>query len=128
MSGHHCSVLFLIELYTQLIEPQDSLRSLCNKLCYKLRLCCEMSAAESVKEVYCRRIIGLVSSLDSALCHHSVCVAYTELCDDHCLYSGLVSLDSCGCTCSAAAYDEHICLIVRLCEVYISCGNAALAL
>ena len=95
VSCHHCAVLFLVELNAKLVEPLDSFGRLCYKLCYQLRLCSKMSAAESIKEVYRRRVIGLVSSLYSSLSHHCICITDTELCDNHCLYSGLISFNCC---------------------------------
>ncbi len=128
MGREHGSVGSLVKFNSEIVEPLNSLGSLGNESVKKLGLCREMSAAESVKEVDSRRIVRLISSLNTALSHHCISVTDTKLCNDHCLYARFVSLDSCGSTCAAAADDKHICLIIRSRKVYISSRYPALAL
>ena len=128
VSCYHSAVGFLVELNAELVEPLNSLGSLCYELSDELGLSREVTAAESVEEVDSGRIVGLVSGLDSALSHHSVSVADTELGDYHSLHARLISLYSRGSTCSAAADDEHIGVVVGRSEVNVSRADTALSL
>ena len=117
VGGDHGAVGFLIELNAQVIQPLDCFRSLGNQLIDQFLFCCEMSAAESVEEVLSRGVTGFISSLDTALSHHGVGVAHSQLGDDHGFCTVVVCLDCSGSTGSAAADDQDIDIVVRVGEV-----------
>ena len=125
MGGDHGAVLFLVEHNTEIVKPFDCARSVADKLLEKLGLIAEVTAAESVNIVDCRRIIRLVSRLDSALRHHGVGVADTKLGDDHRVCTGVKSFDRCRRACSAAADDENVNVIFRVRKVNILAENTA---
>ena len=117
MGGNHCAVRFLIELHAEIIKPLNSLGSVIYELIKQFGLCGKVTAAECVDIVLCRGIVRLIRSLNTALCHHCICVTDSEFCDNHSACAVIVSLDSCGCTCSAAADNKNINIIVNLVEV-----------
>ena len=117
MGGDHSAVLVLVELHAQVVQPLDGFGSLGDQTVKQFGLCSKMAAAESVQIVDSGRIVGLVGCLDAALCHHGVGVAQAELSDDHNLGTGIVSLDGCGSTGSAAADDEDIGVIIGVLQI-----------
>ena len=84
-----------------------------------------MTAAESVEVVLYRGVILLVCSLDTALSHHCVSVTDTKLCNDHYVSACIVSLDSAGRTCSAAADNEYVYVVIDLGDINLICHKAA---
>ena len=128
VSGYHSSVGSLIELDAQLVEPVDGVRSFVYQLIKQLGLCGKVSAAESVDVVNCGRVVGLISSLDSALCHNGVGVAYTKLGHDHNVRAGSLGLDSCRRACSATSDDENVNIVGNVVKVYRVCRDAAVSL
>ena len=87
-----------------------------------------MTSAVSVDVVDSRGIVGLISSLDTALSHHCVSIADTELCNDHYVSAAVVSLDSCGRTCSAAADDENVNIVLGVLKVDLGGIDTAVSL
>ena len=112
--GNHRSVLCFIKLNAQIIEPLNCLGGIAYQFCQQLFLCREMSAAESVNKVDCRRIVFFIRRLDSALCHHCVCITDTQLCDNHCFRTGIIRLDCRRRTCAAAADNKYVNIIINL--------------
>ena len=90
MGGNHRTVRCLIKFYARIVEPMNGLRCIANQLRQQLPLCGIVTAAECVHKVNGRRIVGLVSSLDTALCHHGVGIADPQLGDDHSLCACIV--------------------------------------
>ena len=121
VSCNHCAVGHLVELNAQLIEPLDSVGSVVNELVNQLMLALEVTAAVSVDIVDSRGVVGLVGSLNTAFSHHSVSVTDTELCNDHYVCAAIVSLDSCGRACSAAADNENVNIVLGIFKVDL-CG------
>ena len=116
----HAACLVLIKLATEIVEPLNVLRSLCDELCDKLLLRHEMAAAVRIKEMLCRGVVLLVSSLDAALSHHCVRITGTKLCGNEDLCAGLICLDRRRAACSAAADDQDIDIICRMLKIDIA--------
>ena len=112
MRCNHCTVLVLIELNAQIVKPLNSLRRIANQLCKQLALCRIVTAAESVHKVDSRRIVRLIGSLNTALCHHGVCVADTQLGNNHGFCARLIGFDSRGRARAAAADNQHVNVIL----------------
>ena len=115
--GNHPAVLVLIKHNAQVIEPLDCVRCFHNQAAQKLGSCRKMSAAEGVQIMLLRRIIFLIRSLDTALCHHGVGVTDTKLGHHHNVGTCLMRLDSCGRTGSAAADDQNIHIIIYFIQI-----------
>ena len=84
-----------------------------------------MSASESIEVVLYGRIVLLVCSLDTALSHHRVGVTDTQLRYDHNVGACVVSLDRAGRTCSAAADNEYVYVVIDLADINLICHKAA---
>ena len=110
----HCAVCVLVKHNAQLIQPFDRIRCLHDQLFQKLRPCRKMPAAKCIKIMLYRRIIFFIRCLNAALCHHCICIADTKLRHDHNIRACLMCLNCCGSTCSAAADDKHIHIIIEL--------------
>ena len=110
----HRPVRILIKHDSQLIQPLDRIRRLHDQLLQKLRSCSKMPAAKCIEIMLYRRVIFFVRCLDTAFRHHCICIADAKLCHNHDIRSRLMCLDRCRSTCSAAADDEHIHVIVNL--------------
>ena len=121
VGGYHCSVSFLIEHNAQVVEPLDTYGSVVNQLINELGNILEVTAAHNVEVVLRGAIVRLIGRLDTALCHHCVSVAVTELCNDHYVCAVLMSHNSRSRACSATADYEHVNIVVDLCKVDI-CG------
>ena len=73
-----------------------------------------MAAAECVYKVYSRRIVRLISRLNTALSHHCVGVAYAQLCNYHSFSAGVIRLNSGRSTRAAAADYKHVNIICNV--------------
>ena len=117
MCGNHPAVLVLIKHNTQIVEPLDSVRRFHNQTTQQFRSGRKMSAAEGVQIMLLGRIVFLIRSLDSALCHHSVGVADTKLCHHHHIGACLMCLDSRGRTGSAAADNQNVHIVIHVIQI-----------
>ncbi len=113
VSGNHVAFCVLIELNAQILEPFNAVRSFGNQLINQFLIRSKVAAAVAVQEVLCRRVVRLVRSLDTAFCHHGVCITDTQLGNDHNLFACVICLDGSRCTGTAAADDQNVGLIVR---------------
>ena len=113
MGSDHGAVLSLVELYTELGKPADCVRSFINQLVKKVLLSCEMSAAECIQEVLSRRVIRLISSLNTAFCHHGVGITHTKLGYNGNLCTIVVCFDCCCTAGTAATDDQYVGIVVR---------------
>ena len=125
VGGYHITVCVLIEHNAEVVEPTDSVGSFHNETAKELGASGKVSAAESVEIVLNGGVVGLVCSLDTALCHHGVCVADTELGNDHYVCARLVSLDSSRAACAAAADYENVNVVIYLIKVDLLAEDTA---
>ena len=116
---YHCSVCFLVEFNSKVIEPLDNRRSLIYKSVNELRLSVKVSASESVKIVLCRAVIRFVCSLNSAFCHHCVCITDAEFCCKKNFCSSFACHDCSRCTGSATTDYKNICFVVNVCKINV---------
>ena len=128
VGGYHSAVGRFVELHAEPVEPLYSLRSITYELCKKLALGGIMSATVCIDKVYRRGIVRLVGSLNAALRHHGVCITHAELCDYHCLGSGVIRLYSRGSARTAAADDKHIDIVTYVVQIDIAFRNTAVRL
>ena len=128
VGGNHSSVSFLVKLNAKLGKPLNCLGSITHELGKQLSLSGKVSATECVNKVYCGGVVGLICRLNTALCHHCVCIAHTKLGNDHNISTRLVCLNSRRCTCSATADNENVCLVIGLVKAYAVSGNTAMSL
>ncbi|CCZ20071.1 unknown [Candidatus Apopatosoma intestinale] len=128
VSCYHCAVGRLVKFHAEIIEPFYSLRRIANELCEQFALCRIVTAAESIDKMDSGRIIGFISRLNSALCHHRIGIAYAQLCDNHRLCAGIIRLYCRGSTCAATTDDEYIDIICDIREVYVTRLYAAVRL
>ena len=87
-----------------------------------------MSAAKCIEIMLYRRVIFFVRCLDTAFRHHCVGIADAKLCHNHDIRSRLMCLDRCRSTCSSAADDEHIHVIVNLREIDVILQKTAVGM
>ena len=119
VSCYHCAVGRLVKFHAEVVKPFYSLGRIADELREQFALCRIVTAAESIDKMDSGRIIGLISRLNAALCHHRIGVAYAQLCDNHRLCAGIIRLYRRGSTCAATADDEYIDIICDIREVYI---------
>ena len=108
VSCYHCAVGSFIKFDSEIVEPLNGFGSVADELFEKLFFGGKVTAAESIKKMDSGGIAGLVSCLNSALCHHGVCVAYAEFRNYHSLCADIIGFDSCGSACSAAADYKNV--------------------
>ena len=128
MCRNHRPVGVLVEFNSEIVKPLDYGRSLVYQSVDKLRLSVEVSAAERVKIVLGRRVVGLVSRLDSAFCHHRVRVAYAQFRYEKDFCSRLACHNSGRRSRSASADDEDVRLVVNVVKVHLVRLDARLCL
>ena len=128
MDGYHVALAVLVKLNTEVVEPLDGLRTLCDKLIEKVFLGSIMSAAVGVQEMLCRGVAGFCGGLDTTLCHHGIGVSEAEFCADKHLGTGLVGLNGSGAAGSASSDDEDVGIIVRMFKIHVVRGETGMAL
>ena len=128
MSGYHSAVRLLVKHNAEVVEPLYGAGSFGNELFKQLGNVLEVTASQCVKVVDSGGIAGLIGSLDAALSHHGVCVAVAELGNDHYVCAVLLCHYRRRGACSAAADDENVNIVVRLCKVNVARLDAAVRL
>ena len=128
MGGHHVALGVLVKLYAQFVQPLYGAGAVVDQLLYQLGYIGVVTAAHYVQIVLGGRIAGLVGGLYAALGHHGVGVAYAQLGHYHHVRAGVVGLYGRRGTGSAAAYHQHVHVVVHLVQVDLQLGEPALAL
>ena len=125
MCGDHCSVVCFIKLNSKVVEPFDRIRSFHYQSFYQFRFCCKMSASKAVQIMLHRRIVFFICRLDSAFCHHGVCIADAEFCNDHDIGTCIMCLDSAGRSCTATTDHKYIYIVIDFCKIDFFVEQAA---
>ena len=128
MSCNHCAVRHLVKFNAKIIEPFDYRWSLVYQCVYKFRLTVKMTATKSVKVMLCRRIIRLVCSLNATFCHHCVCIAYAQFCNQKNFCTSFACHDGCRTTGTASANYKNVSFVTSMSQVNFFRFNARLSL
>ena len=128
VGGYHGAVSLFVKHNAEVIEPLNADGRVVYQLLNKLGHVLEVTAAHNVKVVLCRAVVGLVSCLDTALCHHGVCITVTELGHDHHVCAVLVCHDSCSRAGAATTDNQHVNVVINLAKVNILGVHTGIAL
>ena len=125
---NHRAILILVKFDTEVRQPCNGFRRIADELCKQLTLCRKVTAAECIDKVNCGRVVRFVRRLNTALRHHRVRIPHTELGHDHDGCTGAVCFDCRSSTCTAAADDQHIGIVIGLRQIDTVSGDAAVRL
>ena len=128
MRRYHSAVLLLVEHNAQLAQPVNRQRSVGYQLFQQLGNIFVVTAAKGIQIMLRRGIVALIRSLNTALGHHRVGIAHTQLGNYEDVCTAVMCFQRSGSTGAAATDNQHINVIVHFFQIKLYILQAAFAL
>ena len=128
MRRHHSAVLLLVKHNAQLAQPVNRQRSVGYQFFQQLGNIFVVTAAKGIQIMLRRGIVAFIRSLNTALGHHRVGIAHTQLGNYEDVCTAVMCFQRSGSTGTAATDNQNINVIVHFFQIKLYILQAAFAL